>query len=252
MTNRFVDLSEPAPVARDEEAPSPVSVPVLPAQVAHTLGSRRCLPDAVFDHFLSDAMRVLSSQHWTPLAVVARAAQWLDECNIRTVVDVGAGAGKFCVAAALASRCHFTGLEHRGHLVTCARSLARTFGVEHRVHFIPGALGDVALPSVDAYYLYNPFEENVLEPDGRIDDAVELSAERLARDLAAVNNLLTRAPGGTYVLVYNGIGAKLPPSYGIVRTDRELPNALCLWRKSMSRIRGRSHRAELGGAVGAA
>jgi len=43
--------------------------------------------------------------------------------GIRAVVDIGAGAGKFCVAGALFGKCRFIGLEQYSSLVTSARAL---------------------------------------------------------------------------------------------------------------------------------
>lgn len=210
-----------------------------------------CPPDSEFDQFLAEPMRRLSARHWTPLAVALEAARWFEEYGIRTVIDIGSGVGKFCVAAAVASRCHLVGLEHRGHLLASARALARTFGVEDRTRFIHGALGDVRLPTVDAYYLFNPFEENLMDPAECIDEGVRLSPERLTRDLDALHLMLVRAPAGTYVLTYHGFGGSLPASYERIRWDRDLPNTLCLWRKAASRLIGRSHRSGLAGAAGA-
>jgi SAM-dependent methyltransferase len=204
--------------------------------MAAELADGRLPGDAAFDRHLSREARALSSQHWTPLAVAVRAAEWFDEFRIRTVLDIGAGAGKFCVAAALAGYCHFTGLEQRERLVACARSLALSFGVQQRVHFLHGRLGRVRLPNVDAYYFYNPFEENLLASSSRIDDEVELGADRYARDLRAVRELLSAARAGSYVLTYNGLGGKLPAGYQTVCIDRELPHVLRLWRKAVPRI----------------
>jgi SAM-dependent methyltransferase len=235
MTSKLLDFpvlgSGSCPAARAGTIPG-----VDPEQIAAALDSGMCPTDATFDQFLSGPMRALSSQFWTPLAVAARAAEWFDERNIRTVVDIGSGAGKFCVGAALAGHCHFTGLEHRERLVTTARALARTFKVESRVHFIQGALGTARLPAADVYYLYNPFEENVLEGVECIDEDVELSAERYTRDLSAVRELLVAARTGTYVLTYNGFGARLPAGYRHVCVDHELPNVLSLWRKAAPRL----------------
>jgi SAM-dependent methyltransferase len=222
------------------------------ARVLDALARGVCPPDAAFDQFLAEPIRRLSACHWTPLAVAVKAARWFEECRIRTVIDIGSGAGKFCVAAAIASRCHIVGLEHREHLLTSARLLARTFGVEDRTYFIHGALGDVRLPTVDAYYLFNPFEENVLDPRRWIDDSVGLSRQRLTRDLDALHALLARARTGTYVLIYNGFGGSLPASYTRICVDRELPNELCLWRKSASRRIGRSYCSGCSDRAGAA
>jgi len=190
------------------------------------------IDDAQFDRCLPSELQAVSRQHFTPLLVARRAAQWFDEFQIRTAIDVGSGAGKFCVAAALSGQCHFTGLEHRPNLVLAARTLAQQFGVEERVDFIQGALGQVPLPRVDAYYLYNPFEENLERWPGRIGEDVELSLARHARDLAATDELFRHARVGTYVLTYNGFGGQLPATFREVRSDRDLPNPLCLWRKA--------------------
>src|SRR5688572_31833715 len=85
--------------------------------VARALRAGRCPMDCAFDRFLPADLRRVSDEHWTPLVAALRAAQWLDEAGVRTVVDIGSGAGKFCVAAALAGHCRFKGLEHRRRLV---------------------------------------------------------------------------------------------------------------------------------------
>ncbi|MEY4546857.1 MAG: ribosomal protein methyltransferase, partial [Pseudomonadota bacterium] len=171
-------------------------------RIAERLSAGSCPPDADFDQFLMEPLRAVSPQHWTPLPVVLRAAEWLDEYRIRTVIDIGSGAGKFCVGAALACHCHFTGLEQRTRLVAGARALAQTFNVESRVHFIHGKLGAARLPATDAFYLYNPFEENRLTQPERIDDEVELSAERETNDLRLLRELLEMVRAGTYVMTY--------------------------------------------------
>jgi len=150
-------------------------------------------PDPVFDRFLPEDLRVVSGEYWTPLEVVGRAAGWFEELQIGTVVDIGSGAGKFCVAAALAGHCRFVGVEHRPRLVATARALAQLFKVDDRVHFVEGALGQVPVPPAEACYLYNPFEENLFPVDERMDRSVDLGAARHTRDIAIVEQLLQRA-----------------------------------------------------------
>lgn len=204
-------------------------------QVAEALRVGICPEDRAFDRFLSHELQIISGQYWTPLAVALRAAAWFYELDVRTVADIGSGAGKFCVAAALAGRCYFTGLEQRPRLVTAARTLARFFKVDNRVCFVEGTLGDIAPPIADAYYLFNPFGENLFNQDDCIDDSVELSNERYVRDIAAMEDLLHRASVGTYVLTYNGFGGRVPYSYDEVRVARDLPKLLRMWRKTRSK-----------------
>ena len=197
-----------------------------------------CPVDRAFDRFFPDELRLVSAQYWTPLLVAMRAAEWFEEARVRTVVDIGSGAGKFCVAAALASRCHFTGLEQRPRLVAAARDLARVFDVEDRVTFLDGALGELQVPEADAYYLYNPFGENLFGPQDHLDEDVELSFDRYARDIATTRELLLCAPVGTHVVIYNGFGGQVPLGYHEVHADHDLPNPLCMWKKTTARDLG--------------
>ena len=93
------------------------------AEIAAALRALRCPTDCTFDRLLPEALRVVSGEYWTPLRVAVRAACWLEDVGVRSVVDIGAGVGKFCVVAALASNCRFVGLEQRRWLVeaVCGR-----------------------------------------------------------------------------------------------------------------------------------
>lgn len=191
------------------------------------------VPDErLFDRFLPYELRIVSCQYWTPLAVALRVAEWLNQLEVETVVDIGSGAGKFCVAAALATRCNFIGVEQRPRLVEAARELAEIFGVDQRVKFIQGALSPDTVPEADAYYLYNPFGENLFGSEDWLDQDVELGKERYEHDIACMESLLERAPIGTYLIKYNGFGGLVPVSYDVLRTDSCLPNPLRTWQKT--------------------
>jgi SAM-dependent methyltransferase len=211
---------------------TPVDDHPSPERVARALRTGICPVDRLFDRFLPYELRGPSSQHWTPLAVVARAAQWIAELGIGSVLDIGSGPGKYCVAAALSGEARFTGLEQRERLVVAARDLARLFGVGNRVSFIHGALGAAQLPAVEAFYLFNPFGENLLDAESQLDADVELGAERYEKDIVVVERLLCDAAEGTFLLTYNGFGGRVPEHYKEVRVDRELPNVLRMWQKS--------------------
>lgn len=210
----------------------PLVIDPSPLGIAMAIRTGMCPVDRAFDRFLPDELRAVSGQHWTPLLVALRAAEWLGERKVETVVDIGSGAGKFCVAAALAGRCRFTGIEQRPRLVEAARGLARLFDVGDRVTFLDGALGEIPVPEADAYYLYNPFGENLFGSQDHLDEDVELSADRYERDIAAVCDLLQCAPVGTHVIVYNGFGGQVPLGYQEICADHDLPNPLCLWEKT--------------------
>jgi len=114
----------------------------------------RARDDALFDRLLPHRYGRRSSNFWTPLAVAARIATWLDHLGIELVVDIGAGVGKFCVGAALASRSAFIGIEQRPDLVGIARDVARSFVLERRIKFLHGAFGEVTIPDAPCYYFF--------------------------------------------------------------------------------------------------
>ena len=199
-------------------------------RLAVALRDGRCPPDAAFDRFLPAPLRDLSPQHWTPLIVAKRASEWLESQGIRRVVDIGAGVGKFCVAGALLSRCSFIGLEQRPSRIASARTLARLFGVDDRVSFVCGALGQAPTPVGDAYYFFNPFDD----AGGEIDDGetnVRVRIDPHEPAVTTAETLLHRAARGTYVLTYNGFGGRVPKSYRLVCIDLAFTGGLRLWRK---------------------
>ena len=200
-------------------------------QVAKAIAQGIVPDERLFDRFLAYELRIVSCQYWTPLAVALRVAEWLNQLEVKTVVDIGSGAGKFCVAAALATECNFIGVEQRPRLVNAASELAEIFGVDHRVRFIQGTLSRGTVPQADAYYLYNPFGENLFGSEDWLDQDVELGKERYEHDIACMESLLEQAPIGTYLIKYNGFGGLVPASYDVLHTDFCLPNMLRTWRK---------------------
>lgn len=198
-------------------------------QVADAIRSGVCPSDRFFDQFLPYDLREASGRFWTPLSVALKVADWLSHYGVRHVVDIGSGAGKFCIAAALASRCRFTGLEQRSRLVQESHRLAQVFGIEERVHFLHSTLDQI--PEADAYYLYNPFGENLCAPHESLDQDVELSPERYERDISFMEEFFAQAPPGTLVVKFNGFGGRMPASYEEILVDPDVPSALRMWRK---------------------
>jgi predicted RNA methylase len=185
--------------------------------------------DAQFDAFIPVQQRAVSEEYWTPLRVAARAAEWFDQFGARLVVDVGSGVGKFCVAVALCGRFECIGLEQRPRFVAAARRLAEVFEVADRVRFVQTS--DGAWPPADAYYLFNPFGENLCAREDQLDASVELTAARYRREVAQAEQFLARAQAGTLLLTYNGFGGRVPDSYREVAADRDRAYELCMWRK---------------------
>ena len=98
------------------------------------------------------------------------------------------------------------------------------------VEFVHGTLESQDPRTVDGIYLFNPFAENLSPARDRIDDSVELSAERFRRDVAATERFLSGARPGTRVVTYCGFGGRLPEDYALEHREWHGSN-LELWIK---------------------
>ena len=225
-------MSHSATVSESLAAPGDPPPGKCEAQcLAAAIRTGRCPTDRAFDRLLPEPLRLVSPDYWTPLAVAKQAAEWLEDQGVRIVVDIGSGAGKFCVAGALFGTCRFIGLEQHSSLVASARALADLFDLNDRVSFVIGALGAAPTPVGDAYYFFNPFGDYRLGADHPLEAGAEFTDTRFADDVAAAEDLLQRAPVGTWILTYNGFGGRVPADYQLIRLDLELPGVLRLWRK---------------------
>ncbi|MCX5747827.1 MAG: class I SAM-dependent methyltransferase [Proteobacteria bacterium] len=203
-------------------------------QLAEALRAGIQVSDRELDRYLPETLRRASGRFWTPLVVVQRIAGWLLDERIGTLVDIGAGCGKYAVATAMACDVRVIGIEHRLALVETARELARTFDVDDRVTFLHGDLA--ALPVAEAYYLYNPFAENAYGPHERLDEDVAHSPDKFDADIERTEDFLDAAPVDTCVVIYNGFGGHIPDGYAQIHVDRYMPNILRMFRKT--RMRG--------------
>ena len=69
--------------------------------------------DADFDALCGSEIRKLSRIHWTPCKVATLAAELLVKSPDDRILDVGSGAGKFCILGALHTPARFVGVEKR-------------------------------------------------------------------------------------------------------------------------------------------
>jgi predicted RNA methylase len=238
MKDRDQDHIAP-PHASDNDGSDEQASTADARELAQNLRCGNVAQDDEFDQFMPYEDRRVSSDYWTPIHVATRAAQWLDYFGARHVVDVGSGVGKFCIAAALGGRCQFTGIEHRSRLVSAARTLAHVFDVEDRVDFVQSSMSDAGWPHADAYYLYNPFGENLRRWEYQLDGEVELGIDRYKREIAETERFFEHAPRGTFLVTYNGFGGRVPDSYEQVAIDRDHRYELRMWRKARQTGAGR-------------
>lgn len=177
-------------------------------------------------------LRLKAPIHFTPIDVARHAAALLALDRGMTVLDVGAGVGKFCIAAALAApHAEFVGVERRSHLVRLAERLARTMQLSN-VRFLHADAIDLDWSEYDAFYLYNPFAEQMFDAAFVLDHTVEFDPSGFLRCVSAVRRRLAAARIGTRVVTYHGFGAPPPLGYELAREDTIGTDRLALWIKT--------------------
>ena len=184
--------------------------------------------DEKFDLIYAPEIRNLSALFWTPVRIAAEAARLLVVAPGTRVLDIGCGAGKFCLVAARLTEGRFTGVEQRPGLVAAARQAAAELGVPE-VDFREANVMDVSIADFDAFYIFNPFEENLFRGH-KIDSAVPLSIDLFKRYTGHVAAELAARPIGTRVVTYMGYADEIPSCYSCESTLFD--DDLKLWIKT--------------------
>jgi len=174
--------------------------------------------DAAFDAVYPDWVRSRSKRHWTPVEVAQRAAELLVTDDNTRVLDVGSGAGKFCIIGALMTHGVFSGIEKRPDLVEVARAAANHFGAR-RTDFIHGDITSIDWRAFNAFYLFNPFLEYAEGLSGAI-DYIRFTSARLEA-----------APVGTRVATYHGYGGRMPAGFRCVWCEPKGSDFVEIWVK---------------------
>lgn len=195
------------------------------ARVEALLRSGGRVTDASFDRLLPADVRASAELEYTPLRVCLLAARWLtSHRRSARILDVGSGAGKFCVVGALATRARFVGVEQREDLVAAATALARALHAR-RCSFRCADAFSLDWRRFDGLYLFNPFF-------GLVRRAPAVASEHAAAFEAfvrATEERLRTLRRGTRVVTFHGFGGIFPPAYRRVRSEQVGRGHLELW-----------------------
>ncbi len=162
------------------------------------------LADWQFDELYPLLVRALSATHWTPLEVALRGA--------------------------LTTQGTFFGVEQRESLVACAREAASRLDAANAT-FMHGVFEALDPKDYDAFYFYNPFEENMYTKRDRFDWSVPPNRARFRENVRKAREFLGRARRGARVVTYNGMGGEMPHDYDLVSCEGVGCCALALWVK---------------------
>lgn len=176
--------------------------------------------DQLFDQLYPLSVQRLSARHWTPLEVAGKAARFLADREGARILDIGSGAGKFCLSAAyFQPSAGFWGIEQRQHLLHHADAVRQCLGISN-VRFLHGNFTQLRFTEYDHFYFYNSFYENLAGSD-KIDESMEYSAGLYFYYTRYLYRQLEKMPAGTRIATFHSLEDEIPPDYVVVGTEMD-------------------------------
>ncbi|RAJ15720.1 methyltransferase domain-containing protein [Arenibacter echinorum] len=171
------------------------------------------IEDHLFNSLYPLRIKKLSERHWTPVEVAKLAADYLVDKPQCKVLDIGSGAGKFCLIGAASTKGIFYGVEQRKELVTLCQSIAKTHHINN-VEFFHSNITEISFSDYDAFYFYNPFYENI-DNSLLIDNKIVLDEKLYFTYSEYVENQLKKTPIGTRVVTYWSMWVEIPEGFDL-------------------------------------
>jgi SAM-dependent methyltransferase len=174
--------------------------------------------DEKFNQLYPIPVQMLARRHWTPLTVARKAADFLAAQNNVKILDIGSGAGKFCLAAAWNKpNAFFFGIEQRKNMLIHAEAAREVLGLQN-VSFLHGNFTQLELCNYDHFYFYNSFYENLAGTD-KIDDQIDYSGELYNYYNRYLFKQLDKTRAGTRLVTFHSLEDEVPPSFHVADTD---------------------------------
>lgn len=185
------------------------------------------IDDSEFDSIYPKDILEASEMHFTPIIIAKIAARYLVDGKESKILDVGSGAGKFCMIGSACTDGYFVGVELRENLCSAATLIAEYYNLSN-VEFIHSNITAIKFRDYNGFYFYNPFYENVCL-SGRIDEAVELRRDLFDEYSLYVKQQLSEMPIGTKLVTYFSYLKEIPDSYKVHFSSFD--NKLKMWEK---------------------
>jgi len=169
----------------------------------------------------------LATKHWSSVSVSKLASNFLVDRPGTKVLDIGSGAGKFCMIGATNTKGHFTGVEQREELVKLSTQLSESYRINN-VKFIHANIMSISFADYDAFYFYNSFYENI-DVLNRIDDSVRLGVQLYHRYSIHLVEQLASLRVGTRLVTFCSSLSVIPESFQL--QDSTHDDFLKFWEK---------------------
>lgn len=205
-----------------------IEKPIYANQKISTTTDKWFISDILFNRLYPDSLLHQASMHWTPLQVAKKAAEFLSVGKSPKILDIGSGAGKFCLAAAYYQpEAFFYGIEQRKELVIAADTAMKILQLQN-ISFVKANITAIDLKAYDHFYFFNSFYEN-LDDNFKIDNEISYSAERYSTYKSYVYKQLEKKSVGTRIATFHSTEDEIPEQYHIVGAS--IDNFLKFWIK---------------------
>ncbi len=186
------------------------------------------IADEDFNGIYPESIQQLAKRHWTPVEVAKQAAEFLATFPGAKILDIGSGAGKFCLVGASSTHGKFIGIEQRKNLVDLSIEIATSRHLKN-VQFIHANITEINFSDYNAFYFYNSFQEN-LEPDACIDTSISTEPIYYRHYSDYVSSELAKKPIGTRLVTYWSSLSEVPSNYKLQYATFE--GRLKFWEKT--------------------
>lgn len=183
--------------------------------------------DDVFNELYPDKIKAVSSRHWTPVAIARLASEYLVDKPGKKVLDIGAGAGKFCLVGAVSTNGFFYGVEQRASLTKLSKKIADRNNITN-AEFINSNINEISFCDYEAFYFFNSFFENI-DTSFPIDNTIYPDLELYDVYSEYVKGELDKTPIGTRLVTYWSKWDEIPGSFDLV--DSDCNGLLSFWQK---------------------
>ncbi|WP_074417794.1 methyltransferase domain-containing protein [Hydrotalea sp. AMD] len=184
--------------------------------------------DAAFHQLYPKEIQLLAKKHWTPIEVARIAADFLVSQKNEKILDIGSGAGKFCIVAGYYKPdAFFYGVEQRKSLIEVAEAAKLKLGITN-AFFIEGNFTQLNFNDYHHFYFYNAFFENIAGTD-KIDESIDYSLELYNYYNRYLYKQLETKPAGTKLVTFHSLENEVPRNYTLV--DARMDNLLKCWIK---------------------
>ncbi len=181
------------------------------------------IEDHNFDLIYPIDLRKISTLHFTPVEIAKTAAKLLNSNVKSQILDIGAGAGKFCTIGSACTKGFYTGVEENERMVQVANKIIKKHNL-FSVKMIHSNIVFLPFSEFTSFYFFNSFGKLL---DRANFQNLEQNKILYTKYTSYVKLSLDSMPVGTRLVTYFSDGKEIPDSYALKQSLHD--HKLKLW-----------------------